>query len=233
MRSQQWYDYWTFVFNREPHYLISWDFYKRKNQGFILTFIKRIVWLIDIVSPVLFLLRLTFGRMEKFRSQYRRKAFIEQYCISWLVIEVIILRFASPSSCVFVLILTIYLSLRVIDIIQSQLRLGFFRIVSADNIPARSFLLVVVNYIEMILIFASLYHLRYESFFPVYTESLGYSVQVFVPLLNPYIDPSHIIWKTGVDISGVFYTEIIASVFIHLFVIQNVLSLFKNQTSSQ
>ena len=217
-----------FVLNME-----SWDFQREFNHGFLLTLTKAFFFFIGIFSPLI-IWRFVLCWTNDTRRLLRTKAFIEWYTFSWLIFNVLVFISIYNESCT--ALITFALCWRIYDIIQSEFSLSFLCTPPPDRIPARSLMLVLINYVELILIFASLYYLHYELWIKSNTEALGYSIQVFIPFLSPYIYPSEFILikgLEGVKIWPVFYAEICATAFTHLFIIQHVLSLFKRPNSTE
>ena len=188
------------------------------NRGFLLSVVKVLFWVINIFSPLL-VFRLLLCWCERGRWWITRRWFIELFVLLWLVIEIIALRVISPSSqfnCLFLIVV----AWRWIDILQSQYSLSFLGN-EPRVIPARSLLLIIINYVEMIMIFAIVYFILQsygETLFKTTIDSLEYSFRVFVPFLEI---------NNTFPIKTVFYTEIISSIIIHLLIIQRVLAFFR------
>ena len=152
------------IFNVDNKNLRSWDLCNihtvRHNRGWLLTVIKIFFFAFSVYSPLI-IYKVIFSRLGRKRDWLEKKWFVEFYVLSWFLFELVILSTIEPPfSCKAVI--TFFLAWRVIDIIQSQFSASFLRRLPSDNIPARSLIIVLINYVEMVLIFASIYFLNYQ-----------------------------------------------------------------------
>ena len=193
------------------------------NRGFLLTIVTGILWLLDVLSIYIFC-RIILGSFGAGRRWLNRKFHIEVYVLIWISGEIAILYFLRSSNDIFFWLVL----LRLVDIVQSQYRLSFIR-EKPDVIPARSLILVILNYAEIIMIYAIIGFIKQHHFVQSFTfkciyDSLEYSIRVFVPLIPINIDFLSQIPTWG---KVIFYSEIICSLFTHILIVQRVLSFFR------
>jgi hypothetical protein len=148
------------------------------------------------------------------------RLFIDVYNLCWLAITLIIFflyvilgrDIPICLKCFFVFVVL----LRLIDTIPSAIRLSFFRSEPSEY-PARSLILMAINYTEIIFIFSILYFFFNHTFTTI-LDSLNFSFHVFIPTLTKH-EPKGTYW--------LFVLEIMVSLAIHLTILQRVLSYFK------
>jgi hypothetical protein len=192
--------------------------------GFLLFVANRFFFFSNVFSP-LTVLRLLFCSWEWGRWLITRRFFIELYVLLWLGIEITTLLLINPSLQPNYRILSFVLW-RLFDIVQSMYRLSFIGN-NPQVIPARSLILIIFNYAEMIMIYAAIYIIfqsHYQPSFITILESLEYSFRVFIPFIgiDGHYSPIAFVGK------AILYSEIVFSLFIHILIIQRVLAVFRH-----
>jgi len=201
--------------DKSPHEI---DILKRSGRGFLLTGLRWFLWALNIPMPLTFVrLLLCFQKPRQPLQRWH----IELYVLVWLIVEILILRFLSSPNCWCLFVVT----WRLIDILQTQYRLSFTG-KEPIVIAARSLLLVLINYAEILMIFSVIYFTQQEHFvqpFDCTLNSFEYSISVFIPLID--IIQTH----SPINCLGkiIFYFEILSSLFIHILIIQRVMSFFR------
>lgn len=198
----------------------------RKNRGFILFGVRWLFFLLDILMPLI-ILRIAFCcRACSGHLSEDRKWLIEIYNLVFFAIAIAVLYFVNPSwLCCWINFFIIIFIWRLIDIFQSGFYLSFLRKIPPGLLPGRSLILILINYAEIIFIFAVIYFVNIEHFIHLEDtfDSLKYSASVFIPFINTYnyVNPQTYVGNL------IFYAEIVLSLFIHLFIVGRVLSYFK------
>jgi len=211
--------------------LINWDNRPRidrfrTNRGWVLLAVRWFFFLIGILSPLI-IWRLLFGFWERSKRWLQKRWFIEVYTLLWFVGDIAILLLINPShqpNCLILFFLVLVLW-RLVDVLQSGFSLSFLRD-KPKIIPARSLILILFNYAEIIVIFSVVYFILQSHFVPSFNsilESLEYSFRVFVP----FIETNDTFLPKDLHGNIVFYSEIVSSLFIHLFIVQRVLAYFR------
>jgi len=149
------------------------------------------------------------------------RACVEIYILSWLaiILSIFFLNLLPVPECVKCIFLLLVF-LRLFDIVLTAVHLTFFRY-ETPTFPARSLILLFINYIEIILIFSTVNFICGSNFSTIYS-SFHFSVDVFVPLIS--ID-SH---RLPIPYY-LFLIQIGVSFIIHITIIQRVLSYFAVQ----
>ena len=198
----------------------------RENEGWLLLAVRWGFFVFDTISPLI-LFKLVLGLRKRSTLWLTKRAFIEIYALLWFAGEIIILLVINHSSQPnwLILIFIVLVLWRLVDILQSSFRLSFLRL-KPTVIPARSLILILLNYAEIIMIFAVVYFIKQNHFNPPFEyvqNSLEYSISVFVPFIGVDINVSpHILWG-----KVIFYGQITSSILLHLVIIQRVLSYFR------
>jgi len=224
-KTTGWKTWWETIYNADglPNRINSKRF-ARLNEGFLLISVRYILWFIDVASPMFFP-RFFFGLCKKSWSWLTKRCFIEAYHLFFFVLEIIILICVDEP----ILLYGCFVLWRLIDILQSNFTLSFMREFSSARyttpIPARSLILTFINYAEIIMIFAVAYFV-WQHCIPELSslwKSLEYSAGVFIPLIG--IESLN----SSLSVFGkiLFYSEIASSLFIHLLIIQRILSYYK------
>jgi len=167
-----------------------------------------------------------------FWSNKWKRCIIDTYVVLWFFLEIgllFILYSCQPSNC-WLLFIVFLACWRWSDIFHSSFRLSFIRQSSLaylgepKPIPLRSLALLGLNYLEMIMIYAVIYFIWQSSSPPSVSNSLEYGFSVFVPFvgINDSFFPGSLVGKV------LFSIEILFSILFHLFILQQVASLFRN-----
>lgn len=183
------------------------------NGGFLLPFFKCLFCVFQYLTVII--------SIECLCKRWKHnRVFIDLYQIIWI----------SLLAC-FLFIFTKYSELqnwqdniiyclafwRLFDIMVSAIRLSFFR-KNNPEYPARSLILIAINYTELIFIFAILYWFNSHNNLIIF-EYLGFSTRVFLPTLS----------KSCISLPvtyWIFMLEIFVSLIFHLTILQRVLSYF-------
>ena len=167
------------------------------------------------------LIRFVFVRRLRFRwyVSYSQIA-VDLYILFWLAAELAV--FSYPFSSLVITRVFSYIFLwRIVDILQSWFNTSIRS--PYQSSPTRALTPVLLNYVEIILIFTIVIFSFQDSFFgrSVYMyNALFASISVIVPMVDPVITPYNI---PGIVI---YYGEIALGLIFILVVIQRVVAFF-------
>ena len=159
------------------------------------------------------------------KKQPCRNRFVDAWVLSWLTIEIAVLFYFVYNTNWIVLV--IFLSLRLIGIVQTWINTSFFDIHEKEEDkphPVRYFFLTLLNYLEGALIYAILAFLYKYDFRPeliAIRESLDYSVRTITAMGS---DVTPITWCGEV----LFLAETAFGLFFLIVVIQRVFAFLKS-----
>ncbi len=184
--------------------------------GFLLPFFKwSLKFLLDWFTLIRWIERLV-KRLDG------NRVLLDSYYLFWLlVLFSMFFSLGSPTPNLGKCIIGGIVLFRLFDIVVSMIYLSFFRDES-PTFPARSLILLAINYIEIILIFSTVNFIYGSNFSAIYA-SFNFSVDIFVPLISSPPYQSHITYP-------LFLLEIGVSLIIHITIIQRVLSYFSKRT---
>jgi len=196
----------------------------QSNRGCLLTIVNRFLFILDFISPlqVMVFLSCCFPCWQ-YAYQTTKRWFVELYVFLWVSVGVVAALLVNSNLTPWKYTLAVLLIWRLVDILQSTLRLSFLR--KPDVIPARSLILLAFNYFELIVIFAVVGFVYQGSNSGCFHDSLQCSFNVFVPLVAAEDGCSLQIPPRGI----LFYVEVFVSLIVHVAVVQRVLSLFTQQ----
>ncbi len=170
------------------------------------------------------LIRYVFVRKLRFRWYvlYSQLA-VDLYVLFWFATELAVFLYPF-TSLVITRVFSYIFIWRIVDIVQS-----WFNVTDRppyQSTPPRALTLVLLNYIEIILIFTIIIFSFQGSFFhrPIYMYNAFFaSVSVIIPMVDPVITPFTI---TGIVI---YYGEIALGLIFFLVIIQRTLALFSHK----
>jgi hypothetical protein len=154
---------------------------------------------------------------------------VEAYVLFWLVIEVVFITSLLPNCTIYICptALIIICCIRLIEIFRVWLDVLIVGMGDIASAP-RLLILVLINYCEIIIIFAIITFL-YQNHFPPPFESiqnsLVYSFDIMLPTMS--ISPFH--QRLTCCASAIFYSEIVFGLLFIVVIIQRVLSYFRSR----
>jgi len=170
------------------------------------------------------LIRYVFIRRLRFRWYilYSQLA-VDLYVLFWFATELAVFLYPFTSLVITRVFSYIYIW-RIVDIVQS-----WFNVTVRppyQSTPPRALTLVLLNYIEIILIFTVIIFSFQDNFFhrPIYMYNAFFSsVSVIIPMVDPVITP---LTLTGL---AIYYGEIALGLIFLIVIIQRTVALFSHK----
>jgi len=170
------------------------------------------------------LIRYVFIRRLRFRWYilYSQLA-VDLYILFWFATELAVFLYPFTSLVITRVFSYIYIW-RIVDIVQS-----WFNVTVRppyQSTPPRALTLVLLNYIEIILIFTVIIFSFQDNFFhrPIYMYNAFFaSVSVIIPMVDPVITP---LTLTGL---AIYYGEIVLGLIFLIVIIQRTVALFSHK----
>ena len=179
-------------------------------KGFLLPIITKLFTLSHNLTVL--------GWIECIRKRKTSRIGAEVYTLVWLailLIAIFILNCSIPQWLSYFFV--IFAFSRLFDIVVTVIHLSFFRD-DTPKYPARSLILIALDYIAIILIFSITGFVLSSNFATTY-DSFQFSADVFVPLIS--INSNHLPVEYWL-----FILEVATSLIIHITIIQRILSYF-------
>ena len=191
-----------------------------KYAGIIYPFVDRVFRLLEIVT-LLGLLRYIFIRRlhRKWFVLYSQLA-VDLYVCLWLALEASMLLYPFVSV-VIPRIFAYVFAWRIVDIVQAWFNVTIrppFNISSSR----RLFILVLLNYVEIALIFSVMIFSFQTNFMPhpyYMFDAFFSSLTILLPVINPVVTPISLVGL------AIYYGEIVISLIFFIVIIQRALAL--------
>ena len=193
---------------------------RRKRSGFIYPGIRFLFSILE-KATLLGFLRFLFIRMLHRKWFVLNSPFaVDIYVCFWLAMELSVFLYPFTSILIPFIFSFIFLW-RLIDIIQSWFN-AFIQAPYNASSPMRSLVLVMLNYVELAIIFAVIIfsfqaHFRPHPFYMF--DAFFSSLTILIPVVNPVVTP--------ISIPGlaIYYGEIFVSLVFYIVIIQRALAL--------
>ncbi len=193
-----------------------------KYAGIIYPFVDRVFRLLEIVTPLGLLRYIAIRRLRRKWFVLYSQLAVDVYVCLWLALEASMLLYPFISV-VIPRIFAYIFAWRMIDMVQAWFNVT---VRPASNISSsrRLFILVLLNYVEITMIFSIMIFSFQTNFMPhpyYMFDAFFSSLTILLPVVNPVVTPISLVGL------AIYYGEILISLIFFLVIIQRALALLR------
>ena len=192
-----------------------------KYAGIIYPLVDRVFRLLEIVTPLGLLRYISIRRLHRKWFVLYSPLAVDLYVCLWLALEASMLLYPFVSV-VIPRIFTYVFAWRIVDIVQAWFNVTI-RPPSNISSSRRLFILVLLNYVEIAMIFAVMIFSFQTNFMPhpyYMFDAFFSSLTILLPVISPVVTPISLVGL------AMYYGEIFISLIFFIVIIQRTLVLF-------